>query len=155
VTDTDGNFIPGTSGADWPHPDTEDLHRYQYSVMCTRVIRCVRVCVCACVRVCVCACVRVCACACVCVCVRACVHVCACVRVCVCVCACARDVLNTNCRGLASACIASTTSHTGYTQKPNKKTQRKATHLRPLLGHLSAGSRCEYHVSHRNQSCVT
>ena len=27
VLDSDGIFIPGTSGADWPHPEAEDLSR--------------------------------------------------------------------------------------------------------------------------------
>lgn len=27
VTDIHGRFIPGTSGADWPSPETEDLSR--------------------------------------------------------------------------------------------------------------------------------
>lgn len=27
VTDIHGTFIPGTSGADWPHPESEDLSR--------------------------------------------------------------------------------------------------------------------------------
>ena len=53
---------------------------------CTRLYRCIFMCMDVCVQVCVCACVR----ACVCVRVRVCVCVCVCVRarVCVCVCVC-------------------------------------------------------------------